>query len=99
MLLLAMFALQFGPPVAPIPTSPKLSAKRECRADRTGDEVVVCGRSNDEFRLKPLPDRYEPRPSRAEFDLGGAKLTPEVEQGSVGGIPTNRIMLRLKIPL
>lgn len=60
----------------------------------------MCGRSNDEFRMRPLPDRYEPRASRAELDLGGGgKLTPEVEQGNVGGVPTNRLMLRFKIPL
>lgn len=59
----------------------------------------MCGRSNDEFRMRPLPDRDEPRAPRAELDLAGGKLTPEVEQGNVGGVPTNRLMLRFKIPL
>lgn len=99
MLLLILLAFQAGPPDRPFTTSPKLSAKRECRSDQAGDEVVVCGRSDEEFRLKPLPDRYEPNAARAELDLGGAELAPEVEQGNIGGIPTNRVMLRFKIPL
>ena len=98
MLLLVLLAFQAGPPAEPSP-APKLSMRRECRADQAADEIVVCARSDEEFRLRPLPDRYERRAPRAEFDLGGAKLAPEVEQGSVGGIPTNRVMLRLKIPL
>ena len=99
MLLLVLLASQAGPPDLLPATSPKLSARRECRTDQTGDEIVVCGRSDEEFRLRPLPDRYERSAARAEFDLGGAKLAPQVQQGSVGGIPTNRVMLRLRIPL
>ena len=101
MLLLVLLAFQSGPPDGPaLLLPPTLSAKRECRSDDVVDEVVVCGRPNDEFRLEPLPDRYQAGVPRAEFALpGGAKAAAETEQGGVGGFPSNRVMLRLKIPL
>lgn len=99
MLLALLIALQAAPVAGPAAAlSPRLAATRPCRSEVEG-EVVVCGRASDAFRLGPLPDRYEPRAARAELDLGSGKLAPEVEQGSIGGIPTNRIMLRFRIPL
>ncbi len=74
---------------APCPATPAAS-----------DEVIVCGRDDDRYRLKPLPLRpEEPLIPKAAMALpGGAKAAAEVEQGSVGGVPSNRLMLRLSKP-
>ena len=82
-------------PVAPDP----------CRAS-TGNDVVVCGRrpNAERYRLRPLSDRYDPDapalPKAETGILGGrATLAAEAEAASVGGVPGNRAMIRLKIPL
>lgn len=65
------------------------------------DEVVVCGRRDDgRFRLKPLPPTYaeSERLPKAETSLLGGKAAVETEQGDVGGVPSNRVMLRFKAP-
>lgn len=94
-----LLALQVAGPPAPAPE--KLRAARPCPTDaaETGD-VVVCGRPDQEqFRLRPLPDCAEPAMPRAETGvLGHLKAAADVEQGNVGGLPSNRIMLRLKLP-
>ncbi|MFK3891426.1 hypothetical protein [Sphingomonas sp. NPDC079357] len=76
-----------------------------CRAP-TGNDVVVCGRrpDPDRFRLRPLTDRYDADaaalPKAETAILGGrATLAAEAEAASVGGAPSNRAMIRLKIPL
>lgn len=101
MLLLVLLALQAGPPIGPEPSRRSiLSVKRECPTAEAGDEIVVCARPDDEFRLKPLPERYQAGVPRAEFGLpGDAKAVAETEQGAAGGFPSNRVMLRLKVPL
>lgn len=95
-----LFALQaVGPP---LPAPEKLRATRACRTDpREDGEVVVCGRPDQEaFRLRPLPDRADAASLRAEVGIAGdLKAAAEVERANVGGIPSNRIMLRLKLPL
>ncbi len=82
-------------PVAPDP----------CRAP-TGNDVVVCGHrpDPDRYRLRPLTDRYDADaaavPKAETAILGGrATLAAEAEAASVGGVPSNRAMIRLKIPL
>ena len=39
----------------------------------TGDEIVVCGSptANEQYRLRPLPDKYVAPPFRAETKLFG----------------------------
>ena len=71
-----------------------------CPVDQTGD-VVVCARSPDAFRLKPLPPRPdEPAIPKAEIGLGGTRLAAEAEQATLaGGQQSQRLMLRWKIPL
>jgi len=85
----------------PDPAPIRLTAP--CPGPSDGGDVVVCGRSRgDEYRLKPLPDRYRPSAQaipRAQVPLaGGFKGAAETEQADVGGFPSNRIMLRLKRP-
>jgi hypothetical protein len=85
-----------GPQVS---DAPRLRVVPECpKPDGSGD-VVVCGRREEPFRLKPMAERYEDTLlPKAEIGIGGAKLTAEGEQGSVGGIPSPRAMIRLKVP-
>lgn len=96
MLFATLLALQAGPPATP----PRTSAGRDC-PDAPGGEVVVCGRRDqEEFRLRPLPDRYE-EPGvvpRAAVKLGPGQLAAETEQVDIGGVPSKRLMLRFKLP-
>ena len=76
-----------------------------CRAS-TGNDVVVCGRrpDPDRYRLRPLIDRYDADaaalPKAETAILGGrAALAAEAEAATVGGVQSNRAMIRLKIPL
>jgi hypothetical protein len=64
------------------------------------DEIVVCGRAPGELgpsRLPPLPARESDIP-KAETAIGkGIAIAGETEQADVGGVPSNRLMVRLKI--
>lgn len=67
-----------------------------------GDEIVVCGRKDDDeaFRLRPLPPGdYEPKPLRAQIGLGeGKTLGVGTEQmGFPGGATSRRLMLTFKM--
>jgi hypothetical protein len=67
-----------------------------------GDEIVVCGRINPgQHRLPPLPDAtYVEAPPRAEMKLFGdvvGSAVMEAEQFP-GGVVSNRIMLKMKVP-
>ena len=101
MLVLLVLQAVSGPP-APAPEKRPSSDYRPCpRGD--DDEVVVCARSPDEFRLEPLPDRFV-QPSvlpRAEMRVfGDSKISLDAEQGAdAQGGAINRAMVRLKIPL
>ena len=73
---------------------------RRCPAPVAG-EITVCAedpnryRYNREFEV-PSPDGM----GEAGISLGdGVRLQPEVESVDVGGFPSKRIMLRLKIGL
>lgn len=97
-----MLALQAGAvagPVLPVPRRPPTA--RRCPADDTGDDVVVCGRSADADRIGTVPDYSRPFTlPRARTDIPGVgTLSAETEQAGVGGFPSNRAMIRLKIPL
>ena len=87
-----LFLLQSAvPPEAPLPT-----IVPQCTAAK-GEEIVVCGaRDNRKYRLDPLPDPKSGL-GKAETDVAGGKLEMVAEQGEVGGVPTNRAMVRFKI--
>lgn len=84
-------------PTLPAPPRPRSDAPCPLA---TGDEVVVCGRADDHYRLRPLPARAdEPAITKAEIGLShGTRLGVEAEQGQdAQGGPINRAMVRLKI--
>lgn len=94
-------ALQAAGP--PVPLPPRRSSDRPCPVARPGEDIVVCARPNDQFRLKPLPDHFvvEREPPKAAVAIAGVgALAAEVEQGAdAQGGPINRAMVRLRIPL
>lgn len=96
-----MLALQVAGPPAPVP--PKRPSDRPCPVAQPGEEIVVCARPNDEFRLKPLAERYsaDREPPKAQVNIAGVgAVAAEVEQGrDAQGGPVNRAMVRLRIPL
>jgi len=62
------------------------------------DEVVVCGGQDERYRLRPIDgDRYADTPIRAETGVAGGVLQAANSQVTVGGFPSNRIMLHFKI--
>jgi hypothetical protein len=63
------------------------------------DEVVVCGRRDSQslYRVGPQAEQ-QPAIPNAEFKLlEGVGLKLHADQGDVGGVPTNRAMVSLKI--
>ncbi|QYU70796.1 hypothetical protein J4558_12075 [Leptolyngbya sp. 15MV] len=77
---------------------PRANPLRRCPPGRPG-EIVVCATDQDEFRYKREFD-VEARPAipDARISLGDGKtLSAETEQVGVGGFPSNRIMLRLRV--
>ncbi len=91
-MLTTLFLLQSAtPPVATIPTIvPRCTAA-------SPDEIIVCGSSDSrKYRLEPLPETASGL-GKAETSVAGAKVQMVAEKGEIGGIPTNRAMIRLKI--
>ncbi len=86
----------------PMLPKPRSVLPRECPKPQEGDTtVVVCGRGQEEFRLRNVPERYSSDPQalpRAQTTIGDNTVGADTEQGNVGGFPSNRIMLRLKRP-
>lgn len=86
----------------PVLPQPRSVLPRECPKPEPGDtDIVVCGRGQAQFRLRTTPERYSSDPDalpKARTTIGGNTVSAETEQGDVGGIPTNRVMLRLKRP-
>lgn len=97
-----MLALQAGAVAGPVLPAPRRAPTvRRCPASDTGDDVVVCGRSADADRIGTVPDYSRPFTlPQARTDIPGVgTLSAETEQAGVGGSPSNRAMIRLKIPL
>jgi hypothetical protein len=100
--LLFAVLLQAGAVAGPFLPQPKPPATaRRCPPSESGEDVVVCARSAEADRLRPIPDYGAGRSlPKAEMTIPGVgALAGEVEQGGVGGFPSNRAMIRLKIPL
>ena len=101
-MLIELMVWQFANPDRPQPSPPlAFSVIQRCPPDTSSGDVVVCGRTDpDRYRLKPLPERYARKAEQplAQVRIGGSTLSATAEQGSVGNIPTNRAMVKLKIP-
>lgn len=78
-----------------------LTAPQPCETQKSkDDEIVVCARRNDgssPYRInQPMPRKSEP--AKAELQLAdGVDAAAETENADVGGFPSNRVMVRLKI--
>ena len=104
MIAAALMMLQAAGPAAPDDApAGRLEAMRPCAAqDDAGGDIVVCGRvdANEQYRLRPLPHRYDP--------VGGPGIGMRVGPGqanlyatgtrSPDGKPDKRIMVTLKLP-
>ena len=99
MILLTLFAQAVAGPMLPAPPRPRSDAP--CPVDADSSDVIVCARDPDAYRLHPVPARFQRDGlPKAELRLGNMALAAETEAaGLPGGVPSNRIMLRLRIPL
>jgi hypothetical protein len=88
---------ELRPPAISLRATPQ-----DCRRSAAAGEIVVCGRSADEHRLKELKP-----PAGIEvdeggvigFDLGGARVEPSLQQVTMpDGRISKRIMVTVKIP-
>ena len=77
-----------------------LTLPQPCGAE-SGDsgEVVVCANRNGEgpYRLKPAPPPQKALPDAQVKIAEGVSAAAETEAVDVGGFPSNRAMIRLKI--
>ena len=88
-----------GPPA---PAKP-IPLERPCPPAKPGEEIVVCARPNDQFRVRPLPERFtvERGPPKAETAVNGVgTVAVEADQGAdAQGGPITRAMIRLRVPI
>ena len=97
MLWLSYVALHAAEPA--VPANPFKTPERCSRQADEGGEVVVCGRRDGQspYRIGPQPSTPPALPD-AQFNISdGVKVGVQAEQGGIGGIPTNRAMISLKI--
>ena len=77
-----------------------LTIPQPCRPEAaSSDEVVVCANRNGQspYRLQepPVPEKGAPK---AELSVAeGVSIAGDTEQADVGGFPSNRAMIRLKV--
>lgn len=89
-------AMSASPPERVDLTVPQPCAARQ----QSTDEVVVCANRNGEspYRLKQVSTVEEPGIPKAEVGIAeGVSAAANTEAVDVGGFPSNRIMLGLKI--
>lgn len=106
-MLLYLLAVMIEEPVATAPPPPLQTAAPPhnylkpppATCDKSSiDEVVVCGGQDERYRLRPIDgDKYADPPIRAETNFAGGVLGVAGAQTTVGGFPSNRIMLNFKI--
>jgi hypothetical protein len=95
-LLLATAILQT---ISATPERIDLTVPQPCEPAKGGEEVVVCANRNGEspYRLKQ-PARKERGPAKAQVQVAnGVTAGAETENVDVGGFPSNRFILRLKM--
>ena len=95
-LLLAVAVLQT---ISATPERIDLTVPQPCEHARAGEEVVVCANRSGEspYRLKQ-PAQKGRGPAKAQVQVAdGVTAGAETENVDVGGFPSNRFMLRLKM--
>jgi hypothetical protein len=88
------------PPSALPPTAPPHNYLKPLSVCDKGsaDEVVVCGRQDERYRLHPVDaDKYADAPIRAETGVAGGVLGVTASRVMLGGTPSNRVMLNFRI--
>lgn len=76
-----------------------LTVPQPCEPAKAGEEVVVCANRSGEspYRLKQTAQK-ERGPAKAQVEVAdGVTAGAETENVDVGGFPSNRFMLRLKM--
>ncbi len=78
---------------------PQLQSGACTKTSTTDGEIVVCARREGPSRYRIGPQAPPPPPlPDAEFQLvDGVRAKVSAEQGEVGGIPTNRALVSIKI--
>ena len=88
---------ELKPPAVSLRITPQ-----DCRRDSAAGEIVVCGRSPDQYRVKELrpPKGVEiDEGGVVGLDLGGARVEPSLDQVKMpDGRLSKRIMVTVKMP-
>lgn len=78
-----------------------LTVPQPCQAQRAdADEIVVCANRDGQspYRIKQAERRSDPGMPKAQVKIAqGVNAAAETEQADVGGFPSNRAMIRIKI--
>ena len=78
----------------------KLPPRRgTCGADGAGGEIVVCARTGQGDRLEPVAEIDEDPPKAETGLFGKVRGGVAAEGGNVGGFQSNRVMVKVKVPL
>lgn len=109
-MLIVLLAMQSAPPVErvmlPDPaadhfdlaTARPSSARAACDLSGAGTDVVVCGRKTIKVEARQFPDFTE-EPLLAGIDLpGGGRAAVTMQHADVGGTPSRRVMVGIKLP-
>lgn len=96
-LLLAMAQAAVSAP----PDAIDRTVQRPCETqEQAKSEIVVCGRRSGDlgpYRIKELPPRQSGIPKAAVQLADGVSASADASQADVGGFPSNRLMVGLKI--
>ncbi len=84
-----------------LPAAPRPRSDKPCPVVAGSTDVVVCGRNDDRYRLRTMPQEEERLAiPKAETHIGNTALAAETEQVMLaGGQQSKRLMVRWKVPL
>ena len=97
-MIVLLLAQAIAGPVLPAVATPHV--RQRCPTDLSPDEVVVCARDPDAYRLKAVaPTAVGDGLPPAAVRIGKSTLAAEAEQAQLlGGAQSQRLMVRLKVP-